>query len=243
MSSEAARLAQGTLAATAMLGLSINHSTFVCTRYNEPLMTSVAGNLKVHAFAPEDSSACKYEGRRQPLCSGRHSDRAPLPLMLTGLPGADAQNVLGTVIGALIFPDFRFHPLNVVGLALGMAGAVWYATQAALKVWEHHVAGCMWCVSALSSLLRSAIRRQQRVIFLCMLGATQWVAMSSLSYLTVANCRPRADSCQCCLRNGLRLAGSGPHGRIPAKVLPAAKALMRACRDRLATSGSPAANF
>jgi drug/metabolite transporter (DMT)-like permease len=80
---------QGTLAATAVLGLSINHSTFVCTRYNEPLMTSVAGNLK---------------------------------------------NVLGTVIGALIFPDFRFHPLNVLGLALGMAGAVWYATESAMKV-------------------------------------------------------------------------------------------------------------
>ena len=28
------------------LGLSINHSTFICTRINEPLMTSVAGNLK-----------------------------------------------------------------------------------------------------------------------------------------------------------------------------------------------------
>lgn len=28
------------------LGMSINHSTFVCTRVNEPLMTSVAGNLK-----------------------------------------------------------------------------------------------------------------------------------------------------------------------------------------------------
>eukprot|EP00887_Chlorella_sp_A99_P000588 scaffold17.g588.t1 len=28
------------------LGLSINHSTFVCTRVNEPLMTSVAGNMK-----------------------------------------------------------------------------------------------------------------------------------------------------------------------------------------------------
>ena len=45
--------AQGTLAATAMLGLSINHSTFVCTRYNEPLMTSVAGNLKVFIVATE----------------------------------------------------------------------------------------------------------------------------------------------------------------------------------------------
>ena len=181
-------LAQGTLAATAMLGLSINHSTFVCTRYNEPLMTSVAGNLKVHGLATEDSSAC-YEGRSQPLCFGRHSNRALLALMLTGLPGAGAQNVLGTVIGALIFPDFRFHPLNVVGLALGMAGAVWYATQAALKVREHHVAGCMWCVSALSSLSRSAIRRQQSVGSLCMRSATQWVAVSSLSYLLL----PTAD--------------------------------------------------
>jgi hypothetical protein len=42
------------------LGLSINHSTFVCTRINEPLMTSVAGNLKnavmtvVGAFAFSD---------------------------------------------------------------------------------------------------------------------------------------------------------------------------------------------
>jgi solute carrier family 35 protein len=42
------------------LGLSINHSTFVCTRVNEPLMTSVAGNLKnaimtvVGAFAFND---------------------------------------------------------------------------------------------------------------------------------------------------------------------------------------------
>ncbi|KAL4524280.1 hypothetical protein Ndes2437B_g05062 [Nannochloris sp. 'desiccata'] len=42
------------------LGLSINHSTFVCTRINEPLMTSVAGNLKnavmtvVGAFAFPD---------------------------------------------------------------------------------------------------------------------------------------------------------------------------------------------
>ena len=28
------------------LGLTINHSTFICTRYNDPLTTSVAGNLK-----------------------------------------------------------------------------------------------------------------------------------------------------------------------------------------------------
>ena len=123
--------AQGTLAATAMLGLSINHSTFVCTRYNEPLMTSVAGNLKVFIVATEGK---QLQSTVSCFAPGRRSNRASERLMLTGLLGAGAQNVLGTVIGALIFPDFRFHPLNVLGLALGMAGAVWYATQAALKV-------------------------------------------------------------------------------------------------------------
>ena len=34
------------LACSAVLGLTINHSTFLCTHVNEPLMTSVAGNLK-----------------------------------------------------------------------------------------------------------------------------------------------------------------------------------------------------
>lgn len=29
-----------------MLGLAVSHSTFVCTRVNDPLMTSTAGNLK-----------------------------------------------------------------------------------------------------------------------------------------------------------------------------------------------------
>ena len=37
---------QAVLAASAALGLTINHSTFLCTRVNEPLLTSVAGNLK-----------------------------------------------------------------------------------------------------------------------------------------------------------------------------------------------------
>jgi len=37
---------QMVLAASAALGLTINHSTFLCTQVNEPLMTSVAGNLK-----------------------------------------------------------------------------------------------------------------------------------------------------------------------------------------------------
>lgn len=61
----------------------------MCTRYNEPLMTSVAGNLK---------------------------------------------NVVGTVLGALAFPDFQFEPLNVLGLLMSMVGAIWYATKSALKV-------------------------------------------------------------------------------------------------------------
>ena len=34
---------QMALSASSVLGLTINHSTFVCTRVNEPLMTSVAG--------------------------------------------------------------------------------------------------------------------------------------------------------------------------------------------------------
>lgn len=80
-----------------MLGLTINHSTFVCTRYNDPLTTSVAGNLK---------------------------------------------NVLMTFIGAL-FSDFRYHPWNAVGLAISMAGAVWYATKSALRVGG--LVMLMWC--------------------------------------------------------------------------------------------------
>jgi solute carrier family 35 protein len=42
----ASRQFQLVLLVASALGLSINHSTFVCTRVNEPLMTSVAGNLK-----------------------------------------------------------------------------------------------------------------------------------------------------------------------------------------------------
>jgi len=37
---------RATLMLSCALGLTINHSTFVCTRYNDPLTTSVAGNLK-----------------------------------------------------------------------------------------------------------------------------------------------------------------------------------------------------
>jgi solute carrier family 35 len=82
-------LEQGVLLASSVLGLTINHSTFLCTRVNEPLMTSAAGNLK---------------------------------------------NVFMTVLGAIAFPDFIFSILNAAGLGLSMAGAIWYATQSALKV-------------------------------------------------------------------------------------------------------------
>lgn len=70
------------------LGLSINHSTFLCTRVNDPLMTSVAGNLK---------------------------------------------NAVMTIVGAMAFPDFVFDQANAAGLALSMAGALWYATRSAMK--------------------------------------------------------------------------------------------------------------
>ena len=77
-----------TLGLSCVLGLTINHSTFVCTRYNEPLTTSVAGSLK---------------------------------------------NILMTLIGAVSFGDFVYAKWNVVGLGLSMAGAIWYATRAAIK--------------------------------------------------------------------------------------------------------------
>jgi len=70
------------------LGLSINHSTFLCTRVNDPLMTSVAGNLK---------------------------------------------NAVMTIVGAIAFPDFVFDRANAAGLAVSMAGALWYATRSAIK--------------------------------------------------------------------------------------------------------------
>lgn len=71
------------------LGLTINHSTFVCTRYNDPLTTSVAGNLK---------------------------------------------NVLMTAVGVFAFGDFLYHRWNTIGICISMAGAIWYATRAALRV-------------------------------------------------------------------------------------------------------------
>ena len=85
-------LAQVTLLLSTVLGLTINHSTFICTRYNDPLTTSVAGSLK---------------------------------------------NIIMTLIGAVSFGDFKYAKWNVVGLGVSMAGAIWYATRAAIKVRPH----------------------------------------------------------------------------------------------------------
>lgn len=37
---------QVSMGMSCILGLAVSHSTFVCTRVNDPLMTSTAGNLK-----------------------------------------------------------------------------------------------------------------------------------------------------------------------------------------------------
>lgn len=84
-----ARCVQVVLMMCCMLGLTINHSTFICTRFNDPLTTSVAGSVK---------------------------------------------NIIMTCIGAVSFGDFVYAKWNVVGLGVSMAGAVWYATRAAVKV-------------------------------------------------------------------------------------------------------------
>ena len=48
------------LASSSVLGLTVNHSQFLCTRVNEPLMTTVAGQMKnivstiIGAFAFSD---------------------------------------------------------------------------------------------------------------------------------------------------------------------------------------------
>ena len=162
-------------------------------------------------------------------------------VLLTGLFDAGAQNVLGTVIGALIFPDFRFHPLNVLGLALGMAGAVWYATEAALKVRDHYMAPQLVCRGSVE-LACSGAQWQQRVLPFFTASTVQVVPVSSLSCPAVTTRRLLADSRQCCLRSGRTLVGSGPCGSIPAKGRPAPGALKRACQEPRATSECPAAN-
>jgi len=79
---------QVVLSSTVVLGITIHHSTFICTRVNEPLMTMVAGQLK---------------------------------------------NIVSTIVGALVFSDFKFLWMNVVGLTISMIGALWYAIDGTLR--------------------------------------------------------------------------------------------------------------
>jgi len=57
----------------------------------------------------------------------------PLSLTLTG----NLKNAIMTIVGAFAFGDFIFEPLNASGLAVSMAGAVWYAMRSALRVSGH----------------------------------------------------------------------------------------------------------
>lgn len=125
------------LLASSALGLTINHSTFVCTRVNEPLMTSVAG------ACPRGCLAC-------PVGSGQQSNpgmrcqtrRMALPRQLccplSSWPPSsftgNLKNAIMTIVGAFAFGDFIFEPWNATGLAVSMAGAVWYAMRSALRV-------------------------------------------------------------------------------------------------------------
>lgn len=156
---------QMVLAASAMLGLTINHSTFLCTQVNEPLMTSVAGNLKnvlmvrisvlmallimrsVWSFACtqrvgwsgasvvllRDSSTAMLLGQPPTLPASGFVSTLWHALVL---PASDACCVGDpqTVVGAVAFPDFLYSAPNVLGLALSMIGAVWYAMQSAMRV-------------------------------------------------------------------------------------------------------------
>lgn len=44
------------------------------------------------------------------------------------------KNAIMTIVGAFAFGDFIFEPWNAAGLAVSMAGAVWYAMRSALRV-------------------------------------------------------------------------------------------------------------
>lgn len=39
-----------------------------------------------------------------------------------------------TAVGVFAFGDFLYHRWNAIGICISMAGAVWYATRAALRV-------------------------------------------------------------------------------------------------------------
>lgn len=142
------------LAASAVLGLTINHSTFLCTQVNEPLMTSVAGNLKNVLMVRDIAS--RPAGVHHSTAYTKHYRRtlqsmhcAPCCIMhdtaaaVVALTPQHADEHAGrllvlvalqTVVGAVAFPDFLYSTPNVLGLALSMIGAVWYAMQSAMRV-------------------------------------------------------------------------------------------------------------
>lgn len=134
------RTFQMVLLASSALGLTINHSTFVCTRVNEPLMTSVAGGLWGGV------GACRAAGPAGGAVVGWASweascHSAPSP---TCWPAGNLKNAIMTIVGAFSFGDFIFEPWNAAGLTVSMAGAVWYAMRSALRVrvlawhaWRH----------------------------------------------------------------------------------------------------------
>lgn len=43
------------------------------------------------------------------------------------------KNILTTVVGAVVFPDYQASLLNVVALSVSTVGATWYAVHAARK--------------------------------------------------------------------------------------------------------------
>lgn len=147
----APRHAQMVLVLASALGLSINHSTFVCTRVNEPLMTSVAGGLGKGATAAGVLPAHRLRGCGGPGCGSGHALRlqcgmgcAHSRLLPPAVPlrAGNLKNAIMTIVGAFAFGDFVFDPWNAAGLAVSMAGAMWYATRSALKVSEETPSMC-----------------------------------------------------------------------------------------------------
>lgn len=145
------RTFQLVLLASSALGLTINHSTFVCTRINEPLMTSVAGALaqrQCRGCVMHARCCCTWQGyAAQDLIQWLHC-AFPHPACLcctkpgrltpsshpTCPPAGNLKNAIMTIVGAFAFGDFIFEPWNAAGLTVSMLGAVWYAMRSALRV-------------------------------------------------------------------------------------------------------------
>ena len=168
------------LLASSALGLTINHSTFVCTRINEPLMTSVAGarmccEASAACASLQLSSACTPSALLTVWC---------FPLLAPcAAHSGNLKNAIMTIVGAFAFGDFIFETWNAAGLAMSMAGAVWYAMRSALKVIAASAAAglmvswgiyCCWCcgptfttLADATTLASTACMRQQAAAAWC----------------------------------------------------------------------------